>query len=82
MQCKIIGHLSKISLFSHKTLDKKVDIQVDCFDLNMKYTSANVLGQYVPGRVVFPVGGVMTHKTLVVPVSQLGQFTHHLRPYC
>ena len=78
LQYKIIGHLSKISLFSHKTLD----IQVDCFDLNMKYTSANVLGQYVPGRVVFPVGGVMTHKTLVVPVSQLGQFTHHLRPYC
>ena len=57
---------------------KHLDIQVDYLDFNMKYTLANVLGQYVPGRVVFPVRGVMANKTLVMPISELGHFTHHL----
>ena len=41
------------------------------------HTSGNMFGQNVPGCVVFPVGGIVAKKALVVTVSQLGKSTHH-----
>ena len=45
------------------------------------HVSHNMLGHYVPCRVVLPVGRIMAQKTLVMPIAKLSQLTQHLRPY-
>ena len=70
-----LGSVVPLAMFLNNDMHSKISI------FRCRHVSHNMLGHYVPCRVVLPVGRIMAQKTLVMPIAKLSQLTQHLRPY-